>query len=75
MEPETILNKYPYRTFIKQASKEVVFDRKIFYDNEVRLTLDNIISPTNDAIKSVIEVKAFKDTKYLMEVMEYIMKK
>jgi hypothetical protein len=53
----------------------VVFDRRIFHDHEVRITLDTIASPTNDAIKSVIEVKAYKDTKYLMEVMEYIMKK
>lgn len=75
IELESILNKYPYRFFIKQAGKEVVFDRRIFHDHEVRITLDTIASPTNDAIKSVIEVKAYKDTKYLMEVMEYIMKK
>jgi hypothetical protein len=41
----------------------------------VRITLDKIIAPTNDEIKSVIEVKAYKDTKQLMELMQFIMSK
>jgi hypothetical protein len=72
---ETILKRFPYRAIIKNPSKEVSFEREILFDNEVRITLDKIIAPTNDEIKSVIEVKAYKDTKQLMELMQFIMSK
>ena len=49
------------------------FDRKILYDKELRITLDDIIVPTNDNIKQVIELKVYNDVKYLMEVMRSVM--
>lgn len=72
---DAVLQSFPYRFMIKQASKEISFEREILFDDEVRITLDKIISPTNEAIKSVIEVKAYKDTQQLMELMQFIMSK
>ncbi|MFZ2151365.1 MAG: hypothetical protein WAZ12_01245 [Candidatus Absconditicoccaceae bacterium] len=75
MDAEGLFRKFPYRFIIKKPSKEVSFEREIFFDDEVRITFDKITAPTNDSIKSVIEVKAYKDTKHLMEVMQFIMGK
>ncbi len=74
MNQEELLKKFPYKHIIKNPGKEIVFDRQILYDNELRITLDKIISPTNDNLKSVMELKVYKDKKHLMEAMEYIMK-
>ena len=71
---EQLLKKFPYKHIIKNPSKEIIFDRQIFYDKELRITLDKIITPTNDQLKSVMELKVYKDTKYLMEAMQSIMK-
>lgn len=72
---ESILKKYPYRAIIKKPSKEIIFDREIFYDDELRITFDNIISPQNNQLKTVMELKVHKDTKYLMEAMQFMMSK
>lgn len=75
MDFDLLSHKYPYRGIIKSPGKEVVFDREAYYDKELRITLDHIIQPTHDQLRSVIELKVYKDTKYLMEAMKYIMSK
>lgn len=72
---ELLFKKYPYKKIIWEQSKEINFDREICFDNEIRLTLDDIKETTNNNLKCVIEVKAYKDTKQLMEVMKFIMRK
>lgn len=41
-EPKDILKKFPYRTIIKDEFAQLEFDREILYDDQIRITLDQI---------------------------------
>lgn len=73
IEGRDILKKFPYRNIIKDEFAQLEFDREILYDDQIRITLDQITWSTNNDIRKMIEIKAYNDKKYLMEVMCAIM--
>lgn len=42
IEGRDILKKFPYRNIIKDEFAQLEFDREILYDDQIRITLDQI---------------------------------
>lgn len=71
---EEIINRWIYKKLLWEEKKDICFNREIIYNHELRVALDEITEPTSSNIKKIIELKVYKDKKYLMEAMHKVMK-
>jgi hypothetical protein len=73
---DTLLQKFPYNKSICNPSKQISFTREVYFDKEIRITLDTITSVVNaPTLTYVMEVKVYQDITALIKVMEYIIGK
>ncbi|MDR2540475.1 MAG: hypothetical protein LBD11_01510 [Candidatus Peribacteria bacterium] len=73
---DSLILKFPYNKSITSKSKEISFNREVYFDKEIRITLDTITSIVNGpTLTYVMEVKVYKDINALIKVMEYIISK
>ncbi|GHV26295.1 hypothetical protein FACS1894176_06740 [Bacteroidia bacterium] len=73
---DTLIQKFPYNKSISSKSKQISFSREVYFDKEIRITLDTITSIVNGpTLTYVMEVKVYKDINALIKVMEYIISK